>query len=418
MFKKILLASAVGGAFLLTGCGGSSGSDAPTPTPPPTTQNGDGLIVTQRVAGPLDPVQDQLSGVFDQLGTAVVGTPLEGLVHCADETVTHGTLDLADTVLAQLQTSLINGGGVPMSPDPAALAASLGGIAANLTQLLQGLADTGGGCLASTFTLGQIGFATNPLAGTPLEPLGTQLGPVLSQIATVLDSYDDHEQDLQLSQVAALISQLNTAMQTGLAQIPADAYEAPVVGGVLTTVATALQDSNNLMGSVLVYNAAGTTAGLQTLLNNTFVNALTNILPVRLIEEQAGQPGSLSGPIETAVATFSSTVANAVGNVTTPALETLLDGVLEPVLDPIENGLLPTLLGPLTEALGGTGGAPDLGNPLAGTPLAPVIDAVTGVLQGLLGSLGGSGEGGEGGEGGETCPFAGLPLLGNLCGLV
>ncbi len=418
MFKKILLASAVGAAFLLTGCGGGGGSDTPTPTPPPTTQNGDGLIVSQRVAGPLDPVQAQLSGVFGQLGTAVTGTPLEALVHCADETVTHGTLDLADTVLAQLQTSLINGGGVSMAPDPAALAASLGGIAANLTQLLQGLADTGGGCLASTFTLSQIGFATgtNPLAGTPLEPLGTQLGPVLSQIATVLDSYDGREEDLQLSQVSTLIAQLNAAMQTALAQIPADAYETPVVGGVLTTVSTALQDSTSLLGSVLAYNAAGTTAGLQTLLNNTVVNALTNILPVHMIEDQAGQPGVISGPIEAAVATFSAAVANAVGTVTTPALETLLAGVLEPVLDPIENGLLPAILGPLTDALTGGlgGGVPDLGNPLAGTPLAPVIDAVTGVLQGLLGSLGG----GEGGEGGETCPFAGLPLLGSLCGLV
>ncbi|MDP9140812.1 MAG: hypothetical protein M3O62_08495 [Pseudomonadota bacterium] len=417
MFKKVLLASAVGGVFLLTGCGGSGGADAPAPTPPPTTQGGDGLIISQSVSGPLDPVQAQLSGVLGQLGTAATGTPLEAILHCADQTVTHSTLDIADTVLAQLQTSLVTGGGVSMRPDPATLATSLGGLAANLTQLLQGFADTGGGCLANTFTLSQVGFATNPLVGTPLEPLGTQLGPVLSQIAVVLDNYDGREEDLQLGQVAALIFQLNTAMQTALDQIPADSYETPVVGGVLSTVSTALQDTNNLMGSVLVYNAEGTTAGLQTLLDHTLVNALTNILPVRMIEDQAGQPGVLSGPIELAVAQFSSTLAGAVGTVATPALETLLGGALESVLDPIENGLLATILGPLTEALDGElGGVPDLGNPLAGTPLAPVLDAVTGVLGSLLGGLGG-GEGGEGG-GEEPCPFAGLPLLSALCGIV
>ncbi len=415
MLKKVLLASAVSGVFLLTGCGGSSGgADAPAPTPPPTTQGGDGLIVSESVSGPLDPVQDQLSSVFGQLGVAAAGTPLEAVLHCADQTVTHSTLDIADTVLAQLQTSLVTGGNVSTSPDPAALAASLGGLAANLTQLLQGLGDTGGGCLASTFTLSQVGFATNPLAGTPLEPLGTQLGPVLSNIAVVLDSYDGHEEDLQLGQVATLISQLNTAMQTALAQIPADAYEAPVVGGVLSTVSIALQDTNNLMGSVLVYNAEGTTAGLQALLDHALVNALTGILPVRMIEDQAGQPGVLTGPIELAVAQFSSTLAGAIGTVATPALETLLGGALESVLDPIENGLLPTILGPLTEALDGElGGIPDLGNPLAGTPLAPVLDAVTGVLGSLLGGLGGGEGGGE-----EPCPFADLPLLSALCGIV
>lgn len=415
MLKKVLLASAVSGAFLLTACGGSGTAEAPAPepTPPPTTQGGDGLIVSQRVSGPLDPVQDQLSGVFGQLGGAAAGTPLEAILHCADETITHGTLDIADSVLAQLQTSLVTGGGVSMRPDPAVLAASLGGVAANLTQLLQGLADTGGGCLANTFTLSQVGFVTNPLAGTPLEPLGTQLGPVLSQIAVVLDNYDGREEDLQMSQIAAMIYQLNTAMQTALDQIPADAYETPVVGGVLSTVSTALQDTNNLMGAVLVYNAEGTTAGLQTLLDHTLVNTLTNILPVRTIEDQAGQPGVLSGPIELAVAQFSSAFAGAIGTVATPALETLLGDALAPVLDPIENGLLLTILAPLTEALDGElAGVPDLGNPLAGTPLAPVLDTVTGVLGTLLGGLGG----GEGGE--EPCPFADLPLLSALCGVV
>lgn len=419
MLKKILLASAVSGAFLLTGCGGSTGGSdtpAPEPTPPPTTQNGDGVITVKEVAGPLDSVQDQLSsGVFGPLGSAVTGTPLASVIQCADATVTHSTLDIADSVLAQLQTSLVTGGSVTMRPDPAALADSLGSLAAHLTQLLQGLGDAGGGCLANSFTLAQIGFTSNPLAGTPLEPLGTQLGPVLTRIAVILDSYDGHEEDLQFVTVSALVSQLNTAMQTALDQIPEEAQEAPIVGGVLNTVSTALNDTNNLLGAVFVYNAEGTTAGLETLLNNTLVNTLTGILPVHQIENEAGQPGVISGPIEEGIDELSSNIANAIGAVSTPVLEDLLDGALAPVLDPIENDLLPTILAPLSELIGGglSGGTLDPTNPLAGTPLAPVIDAVTGVIGSLLSGIGGGG----GGEEPVECPFANLPLLSSLCGL-
>lgn len=420
MLKKILLASAVSGAFLLTACGGSSGGSdpaTPEPTPPPTTQNGDGVIQVKDVAGPLDNVQNQLStAVFGQLGSAVAGTPLEGVIQCADAVVTYSTLDIADSVLAQLQTSLVTGGGTTMRPDPAVLADSLGSLAVNLTQLLQGLGDAGGGCLANSLTLDDINFTTNPLAGTPLEPLGTQLGPVLTRIATVLDAYDGREDDLQLVQISTLVSQLNAAMQTALQQIPADAYEAPVVGGVLSTVSTALNDTNALLGAVFVYNAQGTRTGLETLLNNTLVNTLTNVLPVHMIEQQAGQPGVISGPIEAGVAALASNVALAIGTVSTPALEDLLDGVLAPVLDPIENDLLPTILDPLTALIGGGlgGQTPDLGNPLAGTPLAPVIDAISSVVGGLLSGIGGGG--GEG-EPAPECPFANLPLLSALCGL-
>ncbi len=398
MFKQSLHAAAVGSLVFLAAC--SSGSDSGNETASSST------MTVSRVEGPLDPVQDQISGsVLAPLTDAVAGTPLEGVLRCTDETVTYNVLDIADTVLAQLQASALSGGGVPLDPNPQALAASLGSLAANLTQLLQALAGQGQGCSGDVIPLSQIDSGANPLAGTPLAPLGDAIGPVLAQIIALLNGNGRVDQDLQLSTVAALITQLNQALQSGLAQIPADAYAAPVVGGALTTLSLALNDTDALLSAVLAYDGVATGARLQTLLDHTLVNLLTEVVPVRLIEQQAGQPGVLSGPIESGVAQLADLLGTTVGTVSTPVLANVLGGALDPVLDPIENQLLPALLGPLGDALAGGTGTGLSTDPLAGTPLAPVLGIVSDVVGSLLGA-GGSG----------SCPFAGLPLLSTLCG--
>ena len=404
MSQKFATAAIAGAGLLLGACGGGGGGGGDN-TPPPPEGTGTDYIVVSRVAGPLDPVQDQVSsGVFGPLADAAAGTPLEGVIQCADETVTYNVLDLGDTVLAQLQATLLSGGGTPLNPDPAALTAALGSLAANLTQLLESLAGLGEGCTADILALDRIDSGVNPLEGTPLAPLGAALGPVLDQIASVVNGSGNAGQDLQLTTVAAAISQLNLALQSGLAQVPAEAYEAPVAGAALTTLSTALDDTAALLEAALAYDGVATGAGLQVLLENTLVNLLTNVVPVRDFEAQAGQPGLISSQIEGGAAQLAALLGQTVGTVSTPVLANTLGGALDPLLDPIENELLPALLGPLTDALAGVGS----GDPA--NPLAPVLGIVETVIGSLAGGIGG------GGLGGSECPFAGLPLLSVLCG--
>lgn len=404
MLKKTLFAGAVGSLVFLSACGGgSSRSDSVSPTP----QSGDGILTTKSVDGPLDPVQAQLSeGVFMPLAAALSATPLESVVLCADQLVAQDVLDIADSVLAQLQEAASGGG----APDPAALAASLQSLVVDLTGLLGSLGGVGDSCLTRSLTLGQIAAGGNPLAGTPLEPLGAALAPVLAQIAGTLDDAEGSGEDLQLSTVSALVSQLNAALQSGLGQIPAEARGAPVVGGILTTLSIALDDTDDLVAAVAAYNAAGTEVELRNTLYDTLVNVATQVVPLAFLEEQAGQPGVISDPIKAAAAQFSGTLASALGQVTTPVLSDVLADAAEPVLDPIENQVLPAIVGPIVDALaGGLGGG---GSPLAGTPLDAVVGTLITTLTGLLGG------GGLGGLPiGGACPLAGVPLLSVLCTL-
>ncbi|MES0873842.1 hypothetical protein [Sinimarinibacterium thermocellulolyticum] len=399
MIRFSTIGAIVGAGFLLGACGGGGSP----PAAPPSRSDTD-YIVVARVGGPLDPVQDQVSsGVFAPLAEAAAGTPLEAVIRCADEVVTYNVLDLGDTVLAQLQATLLSGGGTPLDPNPAALTAALGSLAANLTQLLESLAGLGEGCTADILALERIDSGVNPLEGTPLAPLGAALGPVLAQIASLVNGSGNAGEDLQLSSVAALVAQLKLALQNGLAQVPAEAYETPIAGAALTTLSMALDDTSALLDAALAYDGPATGAGVQVLLEHTLVNLLTEVVPVRAFEAQAGQHGLISGPIESGAAQLAALLGQLVGTVSTPVLANTLGGALDPVLDPIENELLPALLAPLSEALAGIGGGG------GGNPLGPVLGIVQSVLGTLAGGIGG-------GAGGGDCPFAGLPLLSVLCG--
>lgn len=410
--KLILSAAALSGMTLLAACGGgggSGGSDTDTPSNPSNPSIGG-----KAVAGPLDPVQSQLSSsVIAPLADTLSGTPLESVLICADTIVNQNVLDLVDTVLTPLQSAAANPGAISQ----AALTDAMNSLVVNLSTLLQGLAGQASTCSADgSLSLAQLQQLLTALDGTPLAPLSTRLGPVLQQIATQLSAGSgggNGGADLQLSTVAALVTQLNAALQAALAQIPAQAYEAPVIGGSLSTISTALNDTQALLNSALSYNAAGTSSALQSLLDHLIVNVTTQIVPLAAIEEQAGQPGVISSQIAQAANQLATLVAGTVGTVLTPAFDNLLNGALSPILDPIENQVLPAILGPLTAALSGgaNGGA---GGALGGTVLAPVVNLVQQVLGTLTGGLGGGT--GTGTGTGSSCPFANYPLLSILCG--
>jgi hypothetical protein len=379
---------------LLAACGGGGGGSSSTPS---SNQSIEG----RAVAGPLDPVQEQLSsGVFAPLASSAAGTPLEAVVLCGEAVVNQDVLDLADTVLVSLQAAPAN----PGSADPAALTDSLTALVADLTGLLQSLAGASAACATPTASFDDIAQALTMLNGTPLEPIATQLGPVMQQIAATLASSGSNGQDQQLASVAALVSQLNNALQLALSQIPADAYATPIVGATLATVSTALNDATTMLNAAATYNSAGTSLALQTLLNNALVNVTTQIVPIVQLEDAAGQPGALSLPLMLASAQIATVVGGSVGQVLTPVFDTLLADALAPLLDPIENDVLPMLLDPITAALAGGGSDPT--GPLSGTVLAPAVNAVTEVLAAL----------GLGATSGQSCLFSGVPLLSVLCG--
>ncbi len=412
MFKPLLVSAAAAGTLILAACGGGGGSSS---TAPGGSGSG-GSDVTARAMGPLDPVQSQISNsVFSPLAGAVAGTPLEGVVTCADELVTYEVLDIVDLLAAALQDAANpqDLSRLPLAPE--ALVGRVRAVAFDLTQLLLSLANQGTGCLTagnSTLNnpaaLGLLSGASNPLSGTPLAPLGSVLGPALGSFLQATGGAQPAD-DLQLTTVADLYAQLNNALQTALAQIPAPALEAPVVGGALLTVGDALQDLQTLLQGVTRYQTGATQVALNDLITHTVDNLLTRVVPVRLIEDQAGQPGAISGPIINGTTQLAARLTTVVAFALDPLNNQVLNGLLSPVLDPIENTVLPTLLGPIIDALdgglpigSGSGGLPN-------TPLTPVVDLVQGVVGGLLGG------GGLGGGGGGECAFAGIPLLGILC---
>lgn len=173
------------------------------------------------------------------------------------------------------------------------------------------------------------------------------------------------------------------------------------------------------MQSVGVYDADGTTTGLQTTLDNLLVNVLTEVVPIKFIESQAGQEGLFSGQIENGVMTATGPLTEGLGMVLDPLFAQAMEGPLTQLLDPIENTLLPALLSPIADALsGGSSG----GAGLTGTPLDIILNPVLGPLTNGLSASGAGVTGtpldilltpltdaiGAGGVG--ACPLAGTPL--------
>lgn len=405
--KSLCTASALSSLLLLAACGGGAGAGDPTEPAPASTA----IVGSKALAGPLDPVQSQLtSSVIDPLSSSVSGTVLESVLACGNTIVNGDILDMADTVLAALQNSAAN----PGAADPAALTGSLRATVIDLTQMLESLAGHTVDCAQDWLAIERLNNLIANLEKTPLKPLAVALQPVLSRIIDTIGANADAP-PVQLATIAQLVAQLNSAMQSGMAKLPAGVYATPIVGGTLTTVSTSLGDLSALLGAATTYNAAATGVAVQNLLDHTLTNLLTVVVPLQSLEGQAGQMGVVSSQITGAAHQLSALVGSTVGHVLTPVFNSQLLATLNPVLAPVENLLLPTILGPITDALaggtaqGGTGGA------LAGSVLAPVVNIVSGVLGALTG---GSTAGTDGGTGAaaSSCVFAKIPLLAVLCG--
>ncbi|HZP10837.1 MAG TPA: hypothetical protein VFB36_00305 [Nevskiaceae bacterium] len=415
MLRKLLLSTASAATVALTACGGGGGVDTPPidnpppPPPPPATQ--------YRVTGPLDAVQAPVSSqVFGQLESATDGTPLKALLVCADNAINFDALDIADTIANALQSAAASG-----SPNPAALASTAGALNSSVNQLandLQGMLNAlagSGGCGSNGQVVG-IAAGTNPLAGTPLSPLGVQMQGVLYNIR--LSHPGSGGTSLSLDQLAGLTALLHSGMDAGVAGIAPGAplfLTKPVAGGVVSAVQTMLRDVDALVLATSQGDTTAVRAALNTLLADALANSLTQAVPLSLVEQQGGQVGAFTGPVlsgsQGVADLFSSNVGTAF---TTAALKSALAGQVTPVIDPIATQVLPVLsdqfilslhdlspatlgnaLNQLTVLLGPVGGV--------GQPVATVLSLIVGAVQ--------SGAGGT-----TVCPSSN-PLLNILCGL-
>ncbi len=422
MFKKLLVSTASAATIALAACGGGGGAD-PVSTPPPTGGGNNPPPAAQyNVAGPMDAVQAPMSSTaFGQLEAATEGTPLKALLVCADRAINHDALDFADTIANALQSAAAAG-----SSDPAAIAgtaaqlnASVNQLANDVQGLLNALAATGGGCGANGLPVGALA-GTNPLAGTPLAPLGTELQSVLFTIRNAHNAGSV----LSLGQLSSLVGDLSSQFSAGIAGVNTlapDLGATPMISGVLVSVQQTLADLDGLMQAITLLDSAAVKASLNALLDNALANQLTRVVPLRFVELQAGQAGVLSTPVLVGTADVADLFTTTLGTVfTTQALKNALAGELDTVLDPIATEVLPVLSTQIVAALfnaetatGPTGTPLDLGLGALSTMLGPVGGAGQPVDT-LLSLIAGSVQSGAGGL--PICPSP-VPLLNLLCGL-
>lgn len=386
MLQKTLLALALAGSVLATGCGGGGGSSAPSePSAEPAARND--------VAGPLDVVQAPISTqVLAPLSSAVAGTPLTSVVDCVDKAVINDVIDVVDALALSLQA----GGANPATALAAVagdLQSELGDLVADLQGLVLSLAGGGAGCNSTTSPVA----GTNPLAGTPLADFGNTLLPVLAQLQQALDGNGTvPAAPLSLAQLEFVLETLSGSFDEAFALLPAEVTGAPVVGPVLGVVQQTLVD----LEAVITSAASGTpdptaiTAGITTTLDNLLTGLLTGVVPVQFLEGGSLPDGVISGDIVGAVSTLTSVLTGGLGTSDPTTLVGDLTDAVSGLLDPLTGGalaggdlggglfegLLGTLLGSLDGVTGGTlpGGA-------TGTPLDSVLAALTGALSGTAG---------------------------------
>ncbi len=383
----------------LTACGGSGSSGSSSGASNTPAQEPARTSVSDGVNGPLDQVQTPISDdVFGQIIAGAAGTPLQGSLDCVRQAVVVDTLDVLDSVALALSEA-------GTTQDPAVFEAAAANIQFSLGELANDLPGalgviTGADCNSS----GGGSTGGNPLAGTPLEPLGDALAPVLSQFP----SGGNSGQDADLYALSVLTNELAMAFRSGVNQLPAEVQSAPFIGGALLTLNTALTDINSTMYWFSRYNGAAAATELEGALNRALVNTLTQLVPLTTLEDQAGQPGVLSGPITSGIDQLTSALGSNLLSVALPQLTSVLDNELAPILDPLENTLLPAillaaysdvgedssgdplslLLGPVTDGLGG-------GN--SGTPTGTPLDLLLGPIVAITG-------------GSTSCPFVGTSL--------
>lgn len=347
--------------LLAAGCGGSGGSAA-SPSPQSIT-----------VAGPLDPVQTSLgTQVFAPLSTALANTPLQGVLLCADSVVTQNTLDIAD--------AFANGLASPTtlsSTTPAQAQAALTALVGNLSGLLTSLAG-GAGCTGSAGSTAAIP-TTNPLAGTPLEPLGAALLPALISAQQQLTGIvGGSTAPLSAMQLTTILTTLRDAYNEGIAQLPSTVTAAPIVGGTLLTV----QDALAQLSAISADAVGGTTSTvlateLQLLAQTLLDDLLTQVVPVQTLQAAAGTTAvtDLVAQIEAAVATLTAPLA------TGPNVPLPTDALGQTSFSSLQ-GVITQLGTSLPTGLSGTSGQ---------TPLDAALGALTALLDSLVATTTGGG---------------------------
>ncbi|MGQ0696638.1 MAG: hypothetical protein ACT4PZ_00205 [Panacagrimonas sp.] len=402
MMQKTLMALAIAGSLLATGCGGggSSGGSGSGGGPGPTPER-------NTVSGPLDAVQTPVSAmVIAPLADAVSGTPLEGVLACVDQVVVGDVLDALDALALSVDPGSI--------ANPAFVAASVQGEVTDLVADLQGLIFSLAGSSGCNLNAApQPGNGSNPLAGTPLASLGALL-PQLTTFQGLLDA-----NTLSLGQLNTLVSQLSGAFNLALpggVGLPGG-IDAPIVGPALETISQSIATFQTALAAAASGNPTAVAAAITASVEGILGNVLTGLVPLDLIENTSGDPGAVTGQIQGLITQFTGVLGGAggLGSLNSLALEGLLGGELgiPNLLDPFSLVLAPVLGG-----IGGLNPGSGVGGP-TGTPLDGILVSLTGLLgtagtnplTSLLGPL----LGGVGGGG--SCPLAGTPLSG-LCGIL
>ena len=415
----------LGAGLLLTACGGGGGGGGGS------SSGGGETAAYQGVAGPLDAVQEPLSTqVLTPLSEAAAGTPLEGAVSCVDQVVVQDTIDVLDSILGAVDPTSMNDPQVAFAAAAENIQAAVNELLADLPVLLTSLAGQGD----CTGTGGGASDGSNPLAGTPLAPLGDALAPLFAAGSGFGGGFGgEGGQTLDLTALQALTDQLSAAFNDGLSNLPAEVADAPVLGGLLVTLQTTFNDLNTTVAALDDGDGAATAGAIAGTLDNLLSNLLINVVPVGFIEEQAGQGGVFSSQIEAGIAAITEQLGSGLGAVLDPAFDALFGSATEQLI-----GALNMLLTPLGEAItgglssgGGSGAGP------TGTPLDVLLAPLAGLAEALTGGFGGGSEGGLtgtpldllldplaallGGAGGGgdagSCPLNGTPLSA-LCDLV
>lgn len=343
------------------GCGGSGGASSGSTNPQAAT-----------VPGPLDPVQQAVTtSVIGPLASATANTPVQGVLLCANSVVTQNTLDIAD--------AFANGLASPSTltaTTPEQAQAALSALVANLSGLLTALAgQTSCGGVAVG---GSLVPATNPLAGTPLEPLGAALLPALTsaqqQLAGVAGGT---AAPLSATQLTSILTLLRDAYAQGVTALPPTATTAPVIGGVLYTVGDALIRLTNI-SSDAIGSATSTqlAADLQQLTQALLDDLLTKVVPIQTLQDAAGTTAvnDVVAQLEAAVATLTAPLASA------PTVPLPTDPFAAVSFSALTD-ILAKLAATLPTALAGTNGQ---------TPLDVALGTLQTALEALLKTVNGS----------------------------
>lgn len=392
---KKLIASSLIVSLLLAGCGGGGNNENESAAPVVSSDSTTTPIIRSTVIGPLTDVQSTITNsVMQPLVVASGGTPLAGVVSCANSALGGDALNIINAVakgqqgLAQNPQAMTN-----MAPQ---IQIQILQMARDMQQMIAALAG-GAACGEDARPMPPNG---NPLTGTPMAALGDQLLPVLINVLNAR-----HSDQPSLTDVANQLLAISNAYNSAYRQLPASVVgakvpdgvpalatrmiEVPVLGGVLSAFNSMLPAL-----TVLIQSAAqGDTEWVVAMLENTtysvIENLLLNVLPLNNLQAQSGST-VLSDPIHQAAEQIGAQLSAGLNSsVSEAAQRTALNNELAPVLATLNQSagaggatLLTSLLARLTAAL-----AALPPNAAGSAAVMALIDAVLPAINSVLSSI-------------------------------